>query len=157
VKDVKQFAIWSNDISLKSNDGNGWFDVSASVDLSNYYTKDEVNGIVGNLADLKTTNKDNLVNAINSAYLPTDVSYQFDEYQANVQTWTDRNIDIYFNENTNDAVHVLIPVSFYPNLKVGAGAVRVSESVQGTRIGNVYNVKVYYDVSIIVMLAMINN
>ena len=38
---------------------------NVAVDLSNYYTKEESNTITGNLENLTTENKDNLVEAIN--------------------------------------------------------------------------------------------
>jgi hypothetical protein len=38
--------------------------------MDNYYTKGEVDGFVGDLTKLKTTNKDNLVNVINTDLIP---------------------------------------------------------------------------------------
>ena len=41
---------------------------STEIDLSNYYTKTEINNLIGNLENLDTTDKGNLVDAINNAF-----------------------------------------------------------------------------------------
>lgn len=54
----------------------GWEHIGdTSVDLSNYYTKTEVKQITGELTDLSTENKSNLVNAINEVASNSGESY----------------------------------------------------------------------------------
>lgn len=61
---------------------------SVGVDLTDYPTKDEVNNIIGNLEDLSTEDKSNIVNAINEVFassggIPELVNQTLDMTSAN--------------------------------------------------------------------------
>jgi hypothetical protein len=71
------------------------------IDLSNYYDKDEVNGITGSLNNLDTEDKSNLVNAINElANASGGNNLPF--YSVELKTTAFNNFSNRYNFSTND-------------------------------------------------------